>query len=493
MSICPANSQFQVRSRSIRFQNLGKFLARFLGPSRSPAVSLTKILTPNFLCCRKVSDSTSDRVIVLRDENGSLQKVTEIPTLADPQSFLVADLNQDGYSDLAITSFEGRVEILLNNKQGGFGQSVSLILPSPSGALAAADLDGDGDIDLAILNQFSDSVSALANRGDGTFVVGETFAAGPGPSAISVFDFDGDSLNDLVVANLGSGNDDGGITVLRNRSISGGNITFDVRDMKVVVPPCPECMPGDRTPIVDVVADRFFDTNADGRVDHLDVPSIACLAIGGPLYVLDGESLGTLQVVGLFDNRDSGLSVLDGASSITKGDFDHDGDLDLAVASTLESGVILILNQSETHFTVIGRTRSFGGAFGFTPVSVLASLDVDLDGDLDFVVSDQDTPCGIFVPSRCSSVTLFRSSLGPDPSPEDNCFVDPIDGDYCIGVKVTLTEAHPSESLAIASEAKSVIVNSAGDGGDANLTDGKAMAADGTVTLRRNRTSQCIA
>ena len=32
-----------------------------------------------------------------------------------------------------------------------------------------ADLDGDGDLDLAVVNSYSDNVSVLVNRGEGTF------------------------------------------------------------------------------------------------------------------------------------------------------------------------------------------------------------------------------------------------------------------------------------------------------------------------------------
>ncbi len=428
---------------------------------------------PEIFVLQAGSISTSDSVTVLSDVNGSLQRILEIPVLADPQSMAVADLNQDGFSDLAITGGQnGQVQIFINDQLGGFGEPVLIAVESLPRGLAAADLDGDGDLDLAVANSASSTVSILINDGSGAFSVAASMDAGPAPEAISVADLNGDSLNDLVIGNLGSGRSDGGITVLTNTTSSFTSITFQSNHLVI----------GNGLPIVDVATDRFLDSNGDGKVDQLDTPSIASVAVAEGVYVMDGQTLDLIQFVNLVGSVKPAVRL--GATTLTKGDFDHDGDLDLAAASTAGGGVVLIPNQSQTHFTETVRNPP-GAEIGYTEKALVASVDVDLDGDLDFVIAGQNfnSQLSPVVPSR--DVQLYRSSLGLDLEATKNGYLCSKFGDPCSGgVDVTLTETYPSQSISILVESRSVVVNSTGDGGDADLTDHVATAADGTVTLR---------
>ena len=82
-------------------------------------------------------------------------------------------------------------------------------------ALAVGDFDGDGKVDLAVANDYSDDVSILLGRGDGTFTPATHVHSGSGPASVAVADFNGDGDADLAVANrfddtlvvlLGNGN-----------------------------------------------------------------------------------------------------------------------------------------------------------------------------------------------------------------------------------------------------------------------------------------------
>jgi FG-GAP-like repeat/FG-GAP repeat len=88
-------------------------------------------------------------------------------------------------------------------------------------AAAAGDLDGDGDTDLAVANLASDNVTVLKNGGSANFnePASSPESAGDAPRSIAIADFDGDTDQDLAVANSGSAN----VTVLRN--IGSGNFT----------------------------------------------------------------------------------------------------------------------------------------------------------------------------------------------------------------------------------------------------------------------------
>ncbi len=68
-------------------------------------------------------------------------------------------------------------------------------------SVAVADLDGDTVPDLVTANLVSDDVSVLLGNGDGTFQSAAAFAAGDRPFSVAVADFDGDSVPDLVTAN----------------------------------------------------------------------------------------------------------------------------------------------------------------------------------------------------------------------------------------------------------------------------------------------------
>jgi hypothetical protein len=73
-------------------------------------------------------------------------------------------------------------------------------------------LDGDGKLDLAVANGFSNDVSILYGKGDGTFQNPANYSVGSSPHSIAVNDFNGDKKPDLAVANLLSRN----VTILLN-------------------------------------------------------------------------------------------------------------------------------------------------------------------------------------------------------------------------------------------------------------------------------------
>ncbi len=73
-------------------------------------------------------------------------------------------------------------------------------------SVAVADLDGDSVPDLVIANVLSHDVSVLLGIGNGRFQIATAFAAGNRPVSVAVADLDGDSVPDLVTANI-SGDD----------------------------------------------------------------------------------------------------------------------------------------------------------------------------------------------------------------------------------------------------------------------------------------------
>ena len=73
-------------------------------------------------------------------------------------------------------------------------------------SVAIGDLNGDGALDLAVANEWSDTVSVLLGNGDGTFRSAVDYGAGDGPFSVAIGDVDGDGTLDLAVANFWSDN-----------------------------------------------------------------------------------------------------------------------------------------------------------------------------------------------------------------------------------------------------------------------------------------------
>ncbi len=164
--------------------------------------------------------------VILNQGAGTFGGLISIPVPGNekPAGMVAADLDADGDIDLATTTDNnnlGVVVVLRNSGTGAFtSQSFSSNGLNP-GAIVAGDFEGDGDKDLAATDEDANQVSVLANLGNVIFGAAQTHSVGAFPEGIATADFDGNGSLDLVVSNR----DTNYVSVLMN-STSGGTSNY---------------------------------------------------------------------------------------------------------------------------------------------------------------------------------------------------------------------------------------------------------------------------
>jgi hypothetical protein len=287
-------------------------------------------------------------------------------------------------------------------------------------SVAVGDFNGDGKLDLAVANG-SGTVSVLLGNGDGTFRAAVNYRVGLYPWSVAVGDFNGDGKLDLAVDNLGDesanpgfvsvlmGNGDGTFqaaanydTGMTSYSVAVGDFNKDGK-LDLVVASRGSLANlfsdgnvwvllgnGDGTfqpavaygPEVNARFVAVGDFNGDGNPD-LAVAATGMGGAGAGISVLLGNGDGTFQSAVGYDSGEYDTVVV-------VGDFNGDGKLDLAVANGSGTVRVLLGNGDGTFQTAASY------AVGLVPLS-MAVGDFNGDGQLDLVVANAavgDSPSG---------------------------------------------------------------------------------------------------
>ena len=305
------------------------------------------------------ADNGSATVSVLRGTgSGTFAAVVSYPVGSSPSAVAIADLQGTTAPDIAVATLGSPgVDLLVNDGAGGFALDPdrATVRSSPQ-AVTPIDVDGDGLVDLAVPCRLADGVVVLLARPPGPppFSAAPRVGVGTQPRAAVTADLDRDGDLDLAVVNLG----DDSVSLLRN---DGGVFTpYRVETVG-------------RQPSAILAADL----NRDGRID---------LVVNSP-----GETTAGVSV--LLGSTTAGqflpyslVPVGTTPDDLAAGDFDRDGDVDLAVCDRVVNGLVHFLrNDGSGALAALGST-----AVGDKPTAVVAA-DLDRDGDLDLAVANDDS------------------------------------------------------------------------------------------------------
>ena len=245
---------------------------------------------------------------------------------------------------------------LTSETGAGFAGSSLLTVGSQNGGntVLTADFNGDGIPDLVILG--NNTISLLLGNGDGTFTTAPT-PSNDLPGAIAVGDFNGDGIPDLAVAPV---LDEGNSEVL----LGNGDGTFTIAGGSSGI--------GSDTSNSIAVGDF----NGDGKLDLVETCFSGDDQPCNLLQIQSGNGDGTFT---LFCETPLPFA---GSQSMAVGDFNGDGQPDVAVINSGANGVNVFLNKAGCPSAV-----SAIPATGDSPTSI-AAADFNGDGKLDLAVAN---------------------------------------------------------------------------------------------------------
>lgn len=360
----------------------------------------------------------------------------------NPVSVAAIDINRDGKLDLVAANISSNtVSVLLNTTASGatspsFAVKQDIATSNGPLSVSANDLNGDGKLDLVVVNQVS-SVSVFVNNTATAattvaFAPKQDFPTGDGPRFVSVGDLNLDGRLDLAIANSNSNT----VAVLLNTTRPG--------DAAISFAPIHDFPTGVRPLSVSVA-----DLNGDGKLDLATTNFV-----GNTVSVLLNSGLPGAATPSFQTKLDFTTNF--NPSSVTVGDLNGDGKLDLAVANSHSDNISVFQNTAFPGDRVPAFTKQ-DFATGDSPIFVTKG-DFNGDGRFDLVAVNVDLNTASILLNEPTLETAAGFSLqkGSTSRNAQIARVTNYTGDG--GLSLRVTSPNPANGVAISN-----IINSDGN------------------------------
>jgi len=269
----------------------------------------------------------------------------------------------DGAPELLVTGVgsAGPSANIYENEGDGTFQSIDAGLVGVGGDSDWGDYDGDGDLDVVVTGTDSDenSTATIYRNDGGEFSPIGANLTGVKSSSVAWGDYDEDDDLDLAITGLNDGDNQ---TAKIYRNEGGGSFQEIGADL----------------PGVGIGSVDWGDFDGDGDLDLVITGRTSSFGQVTQIYRNDGGS---------FETVNAGLTDLQGGS-VSWGDFDGDGDLDLVTTGYGGSSgysTIIYENQGSGTFQSID-----AGLFGMAKNSSTEWEDFNGDGRLDLTIAGSD-------------------------------------------------------------------------------------------------------
>lgn len=295
-----------------------------------------------------------------------LQKV-DLSTNIEPNSVSATDLDGDGKLDIIVINNES-ISIFKNVSTVGsinFDQRVDINTGATSNSITIGDFDSDGKSDFAILNRLGDKLTVYrnqSNNGNISFSKENEYSTGNGPISISSGDLDGDNRKDLVVTNAG----DSSVSVLRNSSPSMGTISFDQK--------------------IDFFTGYFPISNALGDLDGDGKMDIAISSRGSKSVKIMKNIGSGIGLINFDPTVNYPVESNGGLTSISIGDLDGDGKLDIVIGE-LNNAKVTVLKNTGNDVGLIEFNQKVEFDFQNSRTTDVDIADLNGDGQNDLIVT----------------------------------------------------------------------------------------------------------
>ncbi|MEY2916896.1 MAG: hypothetical protein RIS73_610, partial [Bacteroidota bacterium] len=286
-----------------------------------------------------------------------------IPISLYPYDIAIADLDDDGKSDITTTNYGYNTIAVLRNISIGdsiiFAPKLDFVTGNTPYSISTADFNGDGKKDIVISNATSASISIYINTstpGNISFNSKVDFTVGNNPISISASDLDNDGKIDVIVANSGSNT----ISVLRNTTTS-GVLSFAPK-IDYTVSNSPVC----------IITGDF---DGDSKKDIAAVSSLS----DREFYIIPNNSTSGTINLGTVQNFNHSFGLNNTYIYLQTADFNNDGKLDINLLggpNTLLTDVFI--NQSSPGNYNFSYSPINGGTISSYGISITNG---DLNGD----------------------------------------------------------------------------------------------------------------